>query len=92
MFLSEKLDEIKAKRDRLRRKAELSKMQSDMVLWRKQVAFIQESCFAPFTLEELRLAIKLQRVRKSPEDDNIHLNFLKHMSDTYYQEYFTLHV
>ncbi|GIX97897.1 hypothetical protein CEXT_389361 [Caerostris extrusa] len=42
-FWSEKLDEIKAKRDRLRRKAELSKRQSDMVLWRKQVALFKKT-------------------------------------------------
>ncbi|GIY06574.1 putative RNA-directed DNA polymerase from transposon BS [Caerostris darwini] len=36
----------------------------------------------PFTLEELRLAIEGQRVKKSPGEDNIHVEFLKHMSDT----------
>ncbi|GIY34555.1 putative RNA-directed DNA polymerase from transposon BS [Caerostris darwini] len=37
---------------------------------------------ATFTLEELRLAIECQRVKKSPGEDNIHVEFLKHMSDT----------
>ncbi|GIY94040.1 putative RNA-directed DNA polymerase from transposon BS [Caerostris extrusa] len=65
-----------------------------VALFKKAVLEAKRKCFddfisninykedTPFTLEELRLAIEFQRVKKSPGADNIHVEFLKHMSDT----------
>ncbi|GFT08079.1 hypothetical protein NPIL_187631 [Nephila pilipes] len=42
-FWSIELKEVKAKRDRLKRKAELSKKPQDVIFWRKQVAMLRKT-------------------------------------------------